>query len=120
MQMFENNDEYSYGSVKRWAKKVAGGNVFALDKFVVPTNINNSHWCCTVAHVQERRIEYYDSMGGSGAKFCNGLKRFFADEAKKWAGKVRRDCPPADSYLLTALAAHSTPQASSLMPQASR
>jgi hypothetical protein len=117
--------EYLYARVSRWSRKVPGGNVFALDKFVVPTNINNSHWCCTVAHVQERRIEYYDSYGGLGAKFCNGLKRFFADEAKKWAGKVRGGCPrrprrPADSHVLTALAAHSSPEATSLKPQALR
>lgn len=50
--MFENDNVYAYGSVKRWAKKVVGGNVFALNKLVVPVNISNSHWCLCVAHVQ--------------------------------------------------------------------
>jgi len=87
--MFENSDTYSYKYLKRWGKKVAGGNVFALDKLVIPVNITNSHWCLCVAHVKEKRIQYYDSQGGGGAHYCEGLKRFFEDEAKKQGGEVR-------------------------------
>jgi Ulp1 family protease len=87
--MFENNNQYSFAAVKRWGKKVVGGNVFELDKLLIPVNISNRHWCLCVAHVQDKRIEYYDSMGSTGAHYCNGLKRFFADEAKNWVGKVR-------------------------------
>ena len=65
----------SYGSVKRWSKKVksAGGCVFKLDKLIVPVNVSNSHWCLAVAHVRERRLQYYDSMVLQGeAKKYNG------------------------------------------------
>ena len=45
--------------------------------------------------IQEGKVQYYDSMGGPGRRYLNGLKRFFADEAKKYpedpvAGGVRR------------------------------
>jgi len=86
--MFENKNTFSYASVSRWANKVAGGNVFALDKLIIPVNINKVHWTLCVAHVQERRIQYYDSQGDTGEQFCNGLQRFLAHEAKKWTGKV--------------------------------
>jgi hypothetical protein len=61
--------------VKRWSKKVksAGGCVFKLDKLIVPVNVSNSHWCLAVAHVRERRLQYYDSMVLQGeAKKYNG------------------------------------------------
>ena len=87
VKMFEGG-EYSYGSVKRWSKKVksTGGCVFKLDKLVVPVHVSNSHWCLAVAHVQKRRLKYYDSLGGDGHKYLNGLKLYLLDEAKKFSG----------------------------------
>jgi len=41
--MFENENAFSYAPVNRWGKKVAGGNVFALGKLIIPVNINNEH-----------------------------------------------------------------------------
>ena len=61
--------------MKRWSKKVksAGGCVFKLDKLIVPVNVSNSRWCLAVAHVRERRLQYYDSMVLQGeAKKYNG------------------------------------------------
>ena len=61
--------------MKRWSKKVksTGGCVFKLDKLIVPVNVSNSHWCLAVAHVRERRLQYYDSMVLQGeAKKYNG------------------------------------------------
>jgi len=88
-KMFE-NDQYAYGNVKRWSKKVkvTGGNVFLLDKMVVPVNVGNSHWCLCVAFVQQKKIQYFDSMGGPGFRFMRGLKQYFKDEAKKYRGQA--------------------------------
>ena len=61
--------------MKRWSKKVksTGGCVFEIDKLIVPVNVSNSHWCLAVAHVRERRLQYYDSMVLQGeAKKYNG------------------------------------------------
>jgi len=82
------SDEYSYGSVKSWSKKVksTGGCVFKLDKLVVPVHVSDSHWCLAVAHVQKRRLKYYDSLGGEGHKYLNGLQLYLLDEAKKFSG----------------------------------
>ena len=78
----------SYGSVKRWSKKVksTGGCVFKLDKLVVPVYVSASHWYLAVAHVRKQRLQYYDSLGGEGHKYLNGLQLYLLDEAKKFRG----------------------------------
>ena len=83
----------SYGSVKRWSKKVksTGGCVFELDKLIVPVNVSNSRWCLAVAHVRERRLQYYDSMGGQGRRYPGGLRLFLQGEAKKYNGDAGVD-----------------------------
>ena len=68
--------------------KATGGNVFLLDKLVVPANVGNSHWCLCVAFVQQKKIQYFDSMGGPGFRFMRGLKQYFKDEAKKYRGQA--------------------------------
>ena len=52
--MLGKNNKYRYESVKTWSKKikVTGGNVFLLDKVVIPVNLNQAHWCLCVAHVK--------------------------------------------------------------------
>jgi len=62
--------------MKRWSKNIKStkGNVFLLDKILIPVNVGNYHWCLCVAYVQHRRIEYYDSKGGNGMHFMRGLK----------------------------------------------
>ncbi len=34
-----------------------------------PVNISNTHWCLAVAHLDARRLQYYDSMGGGGRAY---------------------------------------------------
>lgn len=74
---------YSYQAVKRWCKNAPESNIFLLDKIIIPVNINNSHWCCFVAYMQRRHLQYYDSRdtGGQqhgtleeGYKHINGFK----------------------------------------------
>ena len=48
--------------------------------------MSDSHWCLAVAHVQKRRLKYYDSLGGEGHKYLNGLQLYLLDEAKKFRG----------------------------------
>ena len=80
---------YLYSAVKRWTKavRVTKGNVFLLDKMVVPVNVSASHWCLCVAFVQQKRIQFYDSTGRTGFRFIEGLKQYFKDEAKKYEGQ---------------------------------
>lgn len=53
-----------------------------MDKIFFPVNQGNAHWTLAVAFVQERRIQFYDSMGGSGRQYLEDLVRYFKDEHK--------------------------------------
>jgi hypothetical protein len=78
----------TYKNVKRFAKKVksTGGNLFKLDKIIIPINLGDSHWVLIVAFVQQRRIQYYDSCHGPGDDYLKGLKVYLQNEAIKWKG----------------------------------
>ncbi len=70
-----------YDGVSRWTKNV---KIFELDKVFVPININNFHWVLAVVHIQEKVIEYVDSMKyGYGKSYCQALSMWLAKEAKK-------------------------------------
>jgi sentrin-specific protease 1 len=53
---------YEYSNVKRWSKKVPGKDIFGLEMIFFPINVSQSHWVCAVAFMQEKRIQFYDSM----------------------------------------------------------
>ena len=78
-------NSYSYKAVKRWTRKFNNtkGNIFGLDKVFIPVNIGSTHWCLTVAFIRGKRLQYYDSMGGSGRKYLEALKQYLKDEAEK-------------------------------------
>jgi sentrin-specific protease 1 len=73
-----------------------GKDVYALDKVFFPICFRG-HWTLAVAFVQERRLQYYDSLGD--ARVANGgdgglttlryLERYFHDE--HWDKKGRFD-----------------------------
>jgi Ulp1 family protease len=54
------NGEFSYNLVKRWGKKVQGGNIFNMRKVFMPVNIpggpdkKGKHWCLCVADIQKK------------------------------------------------------------------
>jgi Ulp1 family protease len=68
---------YTFANVKRWTKSF---DIFAKDKVFMPVNINSTHWCMLVVYMQEKRIEYYDSMNGSGGYYLNAALRYLAEE----------------------------------------
>lgn len=104
--MFETGS-YEYASVRRWAKRnIPSQNVFLAHTLFIPVNISSSHWCLVVAFMTEKvstcvhrrtsyknltshknmfpqRIQFFDSMSNphhEGAKFTDGLMRYFVDE----------------------------------------
>ena len=77
------NGSYNYRNVKRWSKKVEGKDVFELDKILVPVNVSNMHWCCLCVHVQERVVQFYDSLGGSGLEYLEAMRGYLRDEWSK-------------------------------------
>lgn len=47
--------------------------------------------------MQEKRIQFYDSMMGSGMYYLEGLMRYLKDE---WSAKKGGDLPDADQWQL--------------------
>ena len=54
-------EEYNYKAVKRWSRKVPNGNIFELDKLLIPINRLNVHWVLVVVDIQQFTIKFYDS-----------------------------------------------------------
>jgi len=101
--------------VKSFARRVVstGGNVFKLDKIIIPVNIGDNHWSLVIAYVQEREIKYYDSMeGGGGTKWMEVLQVYLRGEAKKWVGDstVRKGLLKLDEWSLVSTTTNNTPQ----------
>ncbi|EEY61940.1 SUMO protease, putative [Phytophthora infestans T30-4] len=70
---------YNFINVRRWTRKI---DLFAMDKIFMPVNIGNMHWCMAVIFMTEKRIQYYDSMHGSGAACLKVLLRYLHDESE--------------------------------------
>ncbi|ETL39177.1 hypothetical protein L916_09430 [Phytophthora nicotianae] len=70
---------YNFINVRRWTRKI---DLFAMDKIFMPVNVGNMHWCMAVIHMTEKRIQYYDSMHGSGAACLKVLLRYLHDESE--------------------------------------
>eukprot|EP00727_Mastigamoeba_balamuthi_P001774 m51a1_g11594 hypothetical protein (972) ;mRNA; f:98008-101798 len=51
------------------------------DKVLVPIPLGE-HWCLAVANVAEKRLEYFDSRGGTNDRCLTTVRRFLRDEAK--------------------------------------
>jgi len=84
--------KYNYKNVKRWGKKVPGKDVFNLKYIVCPINLDNLHWTSAVIFVEEKRIQYYDSMGGTDWNKLEGLLQYLKDEWKaKKGGEMNAD-----------------------------
>eukprot|EP00586_Coscinodiscus_wailesii_P005449 CAMPEP_0172486486 /NCGR_PEP_ID=MMETSP1066-20121228/15077_1 /TAXON_ID=671091 /ORGANISM="Coscinodiscus wailesii, Strain CCMP2513" /LENGTH=526 /DNA_ID=CAMNT_0013252475 /DNA_START=10 /DNA_END=1590 /DNA_ORIENTATION=+ len=73
---------YNYRNVRRWSKRVPGKDVFELDKIFFPVNLGNMHWCLAAIFMQEKKIQYYDSMGGAGKYYIDSLFEYLKDEMK--------------------------------------
>ena len=77
---------YNYSNVKTWYKKVPGRNIFNLERIFFPANVNSNHWTLTVVFMEEKRIQFYDSLnkkGGNGEKYLNGILAYLQDEHKR-------------------------------------
>jgi hypothetical protein len=86
-QLFTSQGEYCFSNVKRWSKKVFGNDIFQLEHVFFPINITNTHWVAVIAHIQERRLEYYDSMRAINPKFyLNLIFNYLKDEHKATKG----------------------------------
>ena len=95
---------YHYPYVRRWSKKF---DTFEQDKIFCPVNIKDTHWTLAVIYVQDRRICYYDSMGGEGRRYVDGLFQYVKDEHED---KKKRPLPDPESWELVYGSRRSCPQ----------
>ncbi len=72
---------YCYDNVKRWTKKAGIENIMEFERIFFPVNVNNTHWTLAVVYLHAKRVLYYDSMGGRGQRYVEGLLRWVVDEA---------------------------------------
>ena len=72
--------QYSYGNVRRWGRKVAGRNIFELDKLFFPVNYEQSHWFLIVVYMEKKIIQVYDSFQGQHKKYLNYIFKYLKDE----------------------------------------
>ena len=78
---------YNYKNVKGWSEKVPGKDIFNLKYIFCPINLNNKHWTVAVIFMEDKRIQYYDSMGGTDWAKLEGLLQYVKDEYRAKNGK---------------------------------
>ena len=70
---------------------VAQTNMFDYDLVIVPV-FKPAHWCLSTVHLNEKRITYYDSLGGCQANCCDTLLDLLSACHEHYYGKqLKRD-----------------------------
>ena len=73
----------NYQQVRTWTKNV---NLFTCEQVYVPINENNVHWTGLIADMKERRIQYYDSLGGTGRDYMEAMLEYLGKEHMRLYG----------------------------------
>ena len=55
-------------------------DLFAYRRVFVPVHVHGNHWCLGCVDMAERRISYFDSLGGSNDAFFAAMRRYLSDE----------------------------------------
>jgi sentrin-specific protease 1 len=78
---------YNYENVKKWSRQVPGKDIFNLKYIFCPINHDNTHWTVAVIFMEDKRIQYYDSLGGTDWAKLKGLLQYVKDEYMAKNGK---------------------------------
>ena len=78
--------KYNYKNVKRWGRKVPGKDIFNLKYIFIPINLDNMHWTSAVIFMEEKKIQYFDSMGATDRIKLRALLQYLQDEYKAKKG----------------------------------
>ncbi|KAA8499765.1 putative ubiquitin-like-specific protease 1B [Porphyridium purpureum] len=70
---------YDYTAVQRWTRKI---DVFALDRVLIPINIQNSHWALGMVDMVAKTVEYFDSLGFEQPEMTADILQWVVDEAE--------------------------------------
>jgi Ulp1 family protease len=68
-----------------------GKDIFSLDKIFFPVNVSRTHWVVTVAFMQEKKIQFYDSLGDRGDEWLEAVFQYIKDEHMD-----KKKCPLPD------------------------
>ena len=69
-------------------------DIFNLKYIICPVNEGNVHWVSAVIFMEEKKLQWFDSMGGTDMYRLNGLLRYLKDEwnaKKKGQGEFNED-----------------------------
>ena len=69
-----------YRNVRRWGSRVHGGDIFQLDKLFFPVNITRTHWALVTVFMEDKRIQFYDSMGAAGTESLEAIFQYIQQE----------------------------------------
>jgi len=88
-----------HASLKRWTRSV---DIFAHDWMFVPVHLG-VHWCLAVVDFRNKKISYYDSMGGKNQQCLSALKGYLEAESldkkkvkldtSSWVMEIVKDKP---------------------------
>ena len=71
--------------MERMTKKLtsAEGNIFQVQKMVMPVNVGGGHWALIVAYMKERKLRSFDSMNSKHGAVMEMLLKHFEAEARQ-------------------------------------
>jgi sentrin-specific protease 1 len=55
-------------------------DLFSYSRVFIPVHVHGNHWCLGCVNVTDRRLEYFDSLGGNNPIFFSTLRSYLADE----------------------------------------
>lgn len=78
---YSNLRDKGYQAVRRWANraKIGGEALLQVDTVFVPVH-EHAHWTLMVVRPADRTIEYFDSLGGRGARQVKVVKEWLRGE----------------------------------------
>lgn len=88
-----------HDAVKRWTRRV---DIFAYHYIIIPVHLG-LHWCLCVVFVKDKKICYYDSMGGDNNQCLNAIRQYLSDESRQkrnvqldlsqWTSEIVKEIP---------------------------
>ncbi len=88
----KNNDPklrggYNHKNLRHWSKNIPGKDIFDLSKIFIPINLDNENRTLAVIFMEEKKIQYYDLLGGTDRTKLEGLLEYVKDEYRAKNGK---------------------------------
>uniref|UniRef100_A0A8R1HKN2 ULP_PROTEASE domain-containing protein n=2 Tax=Caenorhabditis japonica TaxID=281687 RepID=A0A8R1HKN2_CAEJA len=74
---YTNIVDKGYASVKRWTRKV---DIFSYSIILVPIHLG-MHWCMSVIDIDEKKINFYDSLYNDNEKVLSELSGYLNSES---------------------------------------